>query len=150
MKVLITYNSVHQGNTEKIARTMADAVEADLLKYSDVDGYNILDYDMIGFGSGIYYGKPEKKLIDFIDNLPDVKNKKGFAFTTSGKGTTDYTAKLSSKISEHGFKMVGEFSCKAFDKWGPLKLVGGINKGRPNADDLKNAEDFIKELVKEH
>ena len=30
MKVLITYNSVHRGNTEKIAKTMATAIEADL------------------------------------------------------------------------------------------------------------------------
>ena len=62
MKVLITYNSVHKGNTEKIAKAMADAIDADLLKYSDVDGYNILDYDLVGFGSGIFYGKPEKKI----------------------------------------------------------------------------------------
>ena len=93
---------------------------------------------------------PKKNLIEFIDNLPDVKNKKAFAFTTSGKGTADYTTKLASKISENGFKMVGEFSCKAFDKWGPLKLVGGINKGRPNSEDLNSAENFIKELVKEN
>jgi len=149
MKVLITYNSVHKGNTEKIATAMADAIDADLLKYSDVDGYNILDYDLVGFGSGIFYGKPEKKFVEFINNLPDVKNRKAFAFTTSGKGSSDYTNKLATKISENGFKIVGEFSCKAFDAWGPLKLVGGINKGRPNSEDLKKAETFIKELVKE-
>ena len=33
MKVLITYNSVHRGNTEKIAKAMATIIEADLLKY---------------------------------------------------------------------------------------------------------------------
>lgn len=60
MKVLITYNSVHRGNTEKIAKTMATAIEADFIKYDKVDGYNIFDYDLIGFGSGIYYGKANK------------------------------------------------------------------------------------------
>ena len=73
MKVLITYNSIHRGNTEKIAKAMASAIDAELIKYDEVDEYSILDYDLIGFGSGIYYGKPNKELIEFIDRLPDVK-----------------------------------------------------------------------------
>ena len=148
MKVLITYNSVHRGNTEKIANAMASAIDADIMKYDEVDGYNILDYDLIGFGSGIYYGKANKKLMEFIDNLPPVKNRKAFVFTTSGKGNPDYSSSLGEKVSVNGFKVIGEFSCKAFDAWGPLKLIGGINKGRPNAQDLENAEIFIKGLVK--
>jgi flavodoxin len=149
MKVLITYNSVHQGNTEKIANAMASAIDADIMKFDEVDGYNILDYDMIGFGSGIYYGKPNKKLLEFIKELPPVKNRKAFVFTTSGKGNMEYSNSLADKVSEHGFNVLGKFSCKAFDVWGPLKLIGGINKGRPNPEDLKDAETFIKDLVEE-
>jgi len=147
MKVLIIYNSVHRENTEKIARTMSDAIGASLMNYSEVDGYNVLDYDLIGFGCGIYYGKPEKKFVEFINTLPIVKNKKAFVFTTSGKGNPNYTEKLAEKVSENGFEVVGEFSCKAFDAWGPLKLVGGINKGRPNSNDLKQAQIFVEGLV---
>lgn len=149
MKVLIIYNSVHHGNTEKIARTMADTVDADLLKYNEVDGYNVLDYDLIGFGSGIYYGKIEKKLGEFIDTLPTVKNKKAFVFITSGKDSPKYVEKLAEKVSETGFKIVGKFSCKGFDTWGPFKLIGGTNKGRPNSDDLKEAQNFVKGLLEE-
>lgn len=147
MKVLIIYNSVHRGNTEKIAKTMADAIDASLMNYSGVDGYNVLDYDLIGFGCGIYYGKPEKKFVEFIKTLPIVKNKKAFVFTTSGKGNPKYTEKLAEKVSENGFEVVGEFSCKALDAWGPLKLVGGINKDRPNSDDLKQAKIFVEGLL---
>jgi len=149
MKVLITYNSIHRGNTEKIAKAMAAAFGADILKYNEVDGYNILDYDLIGFGSGIYYGKADKHMIEFIDNLPHTKNREAFVFTTSGKGNADYSSALADKVSKNGFKVIGEFACKAFDAWGPLKLIGGINKGRPNADDLKEAKIFVKGLIKE-
>jgi flavodoxin len=149
MKVLIIYNSVHRGNTEKIAKKMADSIDADILSYNEVDGYNVLDYDLVGFGSGIYYGKPGKDFVEFIDHLPVVKNKRAFVFTTSGKGDSSYSEKLAAKVSENGFKIVGEFSCKAFDAWGPLKLIGGINKGRPNSDDLKSAHNFVCELVGE-
>lgn len=147
MKVLITYNSVHKGNTEKIAKAMASAIDADIMKYNEVDGYNILDYDLIGFGSGIYYGKPNKELLEFIDELPPVKSRKAFIFTTSGKGSLNYTSTLAKKVSLHGFKVVGEFSCKGFDVWGPLRLIGGINKGRPNAADINAAEIFAKEVL---
>jgi flavodoxin len=149
MKVLITYNSVHRGNTEKIAKAMATIIEADLLKYDQVDGYNILDYDLIGFGSGIYYGKANKEFIEFIKNLPLVKKRKAFVFTTSGKENPKYTDELRELVVEHGFEVIGKFSCKAFDVWGPLKLIGGINKGRPNAGDLEKAEKFIKELTED-
>jgi hypothetical protein len=41
---------------------------------------------------------------------------------------------------------VGNFSCRAYDTWTPLKLVGGIRKGRPNADDLAAARAFAEGL----
>lgn len=147
MKVLITYNSVHHGNTEKIARAMADSIGADLLRFDEVDGYNILDYDLIGFGSGIYHGSPNKELMEFIDGLPTVKNRRAFVFTTSGKGSPNYNDKLANKLSDNGFKIIGGFSCKGFDTWGPLKLIGGINKGKPDNEDIRTAEIFIKDLI---
>lgn len=147
MKVLITYNSVHHGNTEKIAKVMAEAIDADLLRYDKVDGYNILDYDLIGFGSGIYHGNPNSELMEFIDELPTVKNRRAFVFTTSGRDSPNYNEKFAKKLSANGFKIIGEFSCKGFDTWGPLKLIGGINKGKPDDEDMRKAEIFIKDLV---
>jgi flavodoxin len=133
----------------KLQKQWLQQLDADLIKYDKVDGYNILDYDLIGFGSGIYYGKANKELIEFIDSLPHVKKRNAFVFTTSGKENPKYIDAISELLSEHGFEVVGKFSCKAFDVWGPLKLIGGINKGRPNSEDLKNAEIFIKELVED-
>ena len=39
-----------------------------------------------------------------------------------------------------------EFCCKAWDSWGPLKLFGGINKGRPDEKDLAAAKAFAERL----
>ena len=146
MKTLIIYNSFHHGNTKKIAETMADALEARVLKYDDVDAYNIVDYDLIGFGSGIYYGKPKNEFVEFIDSLPDVKNRKAFVFTTSGKGKEEYNDPLKEKLAEKGFEIIGSFTCKGFDTWGPLKIIGGKNKGRPNDEDLEHARILAKSL----
>ena len=42
--------------------------------------------------------------------------------------------------------VVGKFGCKGYDTFGPFKLVGGIAKGHPNEEDMKNAVDFVKGL----
>ena len=45
--------------------------------------------------------------------------------------------------------IIDEFSCAGFNTNSFLKYIGGLNKGRPNADDLKNAETFIKGLIED-
>ena len=32
--------------------------------------------------------------------------------------------------------IVGRFSCKEFDTFGPLKLIGGVSKGHPDEKDI--------------
>jgi flavodoxin len=49
-----------------------------------------------------------------------------------------------------GFSITGEFSCKGWDTVGPLKLFGGINKGRPNEDDLEEARVFARGLKEKY
>lgn len=146
MKTLIIYDSFHHGNTKKVAEAMADVLQAKLLRYDKVDAYNIIDYDLVGFGSGIYHGKPQNEFIEFIKNLPDIKNRKAFVFTTSGNGKEEYNKELKETVSAGGFEIVGSFSCKGFDTWGPLKIIGGKNKGRPTNEDLENAKMFAASL----
>jgi flavodoxin len=146
MKTLIIYKSVHHGNTEKIAKVMADALEAELLDLKDADGNTIKEYDLIGFGSGVYFYKPHKKLRKFIEGLDNVENKKAFVFSTSGAGKPEFNKWLKENLSNKGFEVVGEFHCKGFDTYGLTKLIGGINKGKPDGEDLKNAKNFANGL----
>ncbi|MEY2227626.1 MULTISPECIES: hypothetical protein [Streptomyces] len=43
-----------------------------------------------------------------------------------------------------GFEVEGTFACRGFDTWAPFKLLGGINKRRPNGDDLAAARAFAE------
>jgi flavodoxin len=149
MKTAIIYKSIHHGNTKKIAEVMADTIEADLIDLKDANKDIIKEYDIIGFGSGIYFNKPHKKLIKFINNLNNLKSKKAFVFSTSGRGNIEYNDLLKNKLSQKGFEIIGGFSCKGFDTWGPFKLIGGLNKGKPDEKDLKNAEKFAESLKEE-
>jgi flavodoxin len=150
MKTLVVYVSVHHGNTEKVAKAIANILNADLLQVRQADASMLEQYDLIGFGSGIYFGKHHESLLDFVDKLPMLRNRKAFIFSTSGLRKIpffhSFDKRLKEKLQRKGFDIVGEFSCRGLDTYRATRLVGGINKGRPNARDLKQAEDFARSL----
>ncbi len=151
MRALIIYISIHHSNTGKIARAMADILAADLLQAGQADVNTLSNYDLVGFGSGIYFGRHHKNLFQLIDKLPPVKHKKAFVFSTSGIGEipliNDFNRPLKKKLLEKGFDIAGVFSCRGFDTYGPMDVIGGMMKGRPNARDLKEAERFARALL---
>jgi len=150
LKALIIYISVHHGNTEKVAKVMANILDATLLQVKQADADMLEQYDLIGFGSGIYFGKHHESLLDFVDKLPVLTNKKAFIFSTSGLRKIpfvhNFDKPLRKKLQRKGLDIIGEFSCRGLDTYRATKLVGGVNKGRPNADDLRQAEDFASGL----
>jgi len=81
-----------------------------------------------------------------VETLPPVKQKQVFVFSTSGDGKIKHHAALKEKLVNRGFSVVDEFCCKGWDTVGPLKLFGGINKGRPDENDLAAARVFAQGL----
>ncbi len=111
------------------------------------------EFDMLGFGSGIYYSKHHKTLLSLVSRLPFVENKKAFVFSTAGvsdrlveKNLPKNHMALRSKLADRGFDIIGEFSCSGFNTWGYFRLLGGRNNGRPDEDDLKRAGEFAANL----
>jgi flavodoxin len=146
MKTLIIYASVHHQNTEKVAKVMAEVLGADLVPIGQAQPETLTAYDLIGFGSGIYYRKVHTTLLQFAEALLPVSGKQAFIFTTSGDGKVERQVAIKELLEKRGFSIVGNFSCKAWDTWGPLKLTGGTNKGRPNEEDLEEARIFARGL----
>lgn len=150
MKSIIIYESIHHNNTEKIAKTIANEINAELVNVKNFNDShrNLDDYDLVGFGSGIYYGKIHKNIKKFIENIEHMDNQKTFIFTTSGRDKKDFNEKFRDILDLNGFNVIADFNCKGFDTFGPIKLIGGINKGRPNEKDVDNAKKFSKSLLK--
>ena len=146
-KILIVCVSVHKGNTLKVAERMAGALGADLKKPNEVDMGKLDDYGLIGFGSGIYAFRHHKQLMNLVEKLPKMKGKKAFVFSTAGMARDYWHKAIKGELKEKDFEIVGEFNCKGWDEFGPYKLIGGMNKGRPNEDDLNDAEEFAKGLL---
>ncbi len=148
MKTLVICFSYHHKNTAKIALAIAGPLNAEIKTPSEVDPNGLSEYDLVGFGSGVYYGKLDKSLLELTDKLPQVTDKKAFIFSTSGRtgNAPKFHKQLREKLQAKGFNIVNEFNCAGFDTFGPLKLVGGTNKERPNPDDIKQAEAFAQSL----
>jgi flavodoxin len=62
------------------------------------------------------------------------------------KITSKFHDELRAKLQSKGHIIIDEFQCKGFNTNSFLRLFGGMNKGRPNASDLINAEDFAVKI----
>ena len=149
--VLIVY-SYHHMNTLKIANEIAKVLNAEVINIAKTN-IGIIDENMIiGFGSGIDSSKHYPELLKYVGGLKNKNGKNVFIFSTSAimgekKVKKDHEA-LRTKLIEKGFNIIDEFSCKGFNTNSFLKIFGGMNKGRPNIDDLKKAESFANSIKK--
>jgi len=150
MRSLICYVSVHHGNTKKVAEAMAQELGAECIPVKDLKAKDIAPCDLIGFGSGIYFSKHHKSLLDAIDTLPPATGKKAFIFSTAGfpAGKFMFHSALKTKLTEKGFSIAGEFSCRGLDTYRIFGTFGGMNKGHPDENDLKKAQESVKGIAK--
>ncbi len=158
MKSLIVCYSYHHNNTQKVAEVMAKVFDAEIKTPQQTNPIELGNFDLVGFGSGIDSGKNYPDLLEFADRLPQVAGKKAFIFSTSGMPVgvsgqgrlENYVSKchtaLKAILESKGYSVVAEFGCAGYNTNKFLKWFGGINKGRPNAEDLKNAETFAIKL----
>ncbi len=150
MDSLLVLYSYHHKNTEKIARVFAKVLDAQIKTPQQINPEELQEYNLIGFGSGIDSGKHYQPLLDIADRLLPVDNKNSFIFSTAAltgeeKREKDHST-LREKLESKGYRIVDEFQCKGFNTNSFLRFFGGMNKGRPNAEDLQNAEDFAQKI----
>ena len=146
MKTAIAYYSQHHENTKRlidaIAETDSDITLIDVTKKHEVD---LSAYDRVGFASGIYYSKFAQSILNFASvNLP--REKEVFYIATCGSPRKNYFDSIGKIAKEKACKEIGRYLCKGFDTFGPFKMVGGIAKGHPTDEEIKEAVEFYKSL----
>lgn len=151
-KCLIIVYSYHHNNTSKIADEFSKVLNAQVIAPDHVIPEELEEYELLGFGAGIDSGRHYKPLLDIADKLPKVNNKPAFIFSTSAiqggaKVAKDHSI-LRQKLQSKGYTIIGEFSCKGFNTNSFLKYLGGMNKGRPDCSDLKDAHEFALKLLR--
>ena len=148
MKSVIIYASTHHGNTKKLVDAIAKECEIEVVDATKAREKDLKDYDLIGFASGIFYTKFAAPVLGFAGvNLP--MNKDVFFIATAGNTNKGNFKSIEAITYEKKCRVIGRFQCKGFDTYGPMKLIGGINKDRPNEEDIKAAVDFYKGIIEE-
>src|SRR5208337_3713589 len=141
MKSMIVCCSYHHNNTQKVAHAMAKVLDAQIKTPQQTNLEELQQFDLVGFGSGIYAEKHHQSLLELADKLPQVTDKKAFIFSTSfvgvdsqffGKRARKFHTALREKLQSKGYTVADEFNCKGFNTNSVYSRFGGMNKGRPN------------------
>ena len=154
VKSLVVVFSYHHGNTDKIAHACAKVLGAEVKTPQQVNPKEIAEYDLVGFGSGIYSATFDPSVLDLADRLQNAAGKKAFLFSTYGApgfvANREFIEKnhrqIREKLQAKGYTIIGEFGCAGWNTNSFLRYFGGLNKGRPDANDLQNAEAFAREM----
>jgi flavodoxin len=148
LRTAIVCTSPHHGNTRRIADAIAAILGAQVFTPEQAPVAALASYDLIGFGSGIYFGRHHRRLRQLVDSAP-VLPAAVFLFSTAGLPWLAplFHASLRRRLTKRGCRIVGEFSCAGWDTVGPLAWMGGLNRRRPDANDLERASVFAGSLA---
>lgn len=151
-RAVILCKSVHHGGTARVARAMASTLGAEVVSPEEFPYTSLEGVGLVGFGSGVSYGRMHPALFDWLHGLPDTRygSCPAFVFSTSGLPFLSrvWHAPLIRELSRKGFEVLGDFHCRGHDTWGPLWLAGGINKRHPDGRDLERASQFAAGIAR--
>jgi len=150
MNSLLVCASRSHGNTAKVAHAIAKVLGARVVDVAQFDPSRVGEYDLVGFGSGIYGMSFDGELRRFVASLPPARGTHAFVFATSGFGRINerpFRRPLAAMLETAGYQVIDSFCCRGLDTWLPLRIVGGINKGHPDDDDLARARRFARQVI---
>ena len=135
MNIVVAYQS-RTGNTKKVAEAIAKALHTAAW---DVEEVKDLDCDLLVLGSAVYAASLDKKTKAFLDSLTGVSARKVALFGTSAGGRKPFGMMVNA-LKKKGLPVHEDF----------LYIPGAwafMNKGRPNEEDLKRAEQWALGLL---
>lgn len=148
MKAAIVYASTHHGNTKKLVDAIAAGRDVALIDAVTRKSADLKDCDVIGFTSGVAFGKYYPQMLAFMEaSAPE--NKKVFFIHTAGDPRENQNAAAKAITDARHCECLGTYFCKGFDTFGPFKLIGGIAKGHPTDDEINGAVAFYEKITKQ-
>jgi len=150
LKAIVIYYS-QTGNTKKVAQAIHAGMnntgeQCDIARLRDVDLQNLADYDLIGLGSPIIHARELPNVTTFINGIESLDGKHAFAFCTHGASPGFYLSRVVPALIQRGLIVIG------WNNWfggacHPLLPKPYFTDGHPDAIDLKEADDFGREMV---
>jgi len=137
MKTWVLYYS-KGGNTKKIADAIAE--ELGVLKSEQIPpAYPPEGVNLLFLGTGIYAGKPDAKMVEFVRTLNSNRVKNAVVFGTNGGGDGAIEA-VKALLKEKGINVIEEtFSCRG-------KFFLFFNRKKPDTNNIKSAKAFARRI----
>ena len=146
-KTVIIYASTHHGNTRKLIEAISEKYQIDIIDAIEQKFANLSEYDLIGFASGIDFGKFYDAVEQFLkDNLPE--NKAVFFMYTCARDDKDFTYTMRTEALKRNAILMGKYGCRGYNTYGAWKVIGGMNKHHPTKKELDGAVQFYELLIK--
>lgn len=137
MKIAVRYYT-KTGNTRKLAEAVAEAVGAQALPLSAPIEEPV---DILFLGNSYYAFSIDPEVRDFVRSLDPVKVGRIVNFGSAAMLNSTYK-KVKAEADKAGIPMdEREFHCRGAFK--------GLHRGRPNAEDMKAAADFARQIAQE-
>ena len=149
MDVRIIYFS-QTGNTQKVARAMSDVFHqgdhhVQLIALQNATVEDAAGGDLIGVGTPCFSSKAPQPMMQFLDALPTLKKHKAFVFATCGGAPGKVLYDLSNSLRNKGVDVLAGHLTRGEVHHPAPSLVGRF-LGRPNAEDLEQAQSFAKAI----
>jgi ferredoxin len=148
VKGIICYYSV-TGNTKLACNYIASKiknVEFDLFNIAKDGKPNLDDYDVVGFACFTDFGGPSYLVQQFIEKLPQQKNKPAFVFNTYGFMSGKTQSALANWISTKGFLPIAGHKLHVPESYPPMIVRGRGAPDQPSSDKIEKFKSFISEL----
>ena len=154
MRTMIMYRSRHHGNTRKVVEAIAaafpeDVDTVDVATLGKGEKVDLSGYHLVGVASGIYHGEIDRDLARVLQaSLRD--GDFVFSLLTYGGASKWYGKDVDGICRATRANFLAGHGCPGFDTWGPYKLMGGMNKGRPNDEDVADMVAWYRRLVADY
>ncbi len=145
MKCIIIYGSHHHGSTRKLAQAISGQYGAVLWDAEQGEVPDLSEYDLIGFASGIDFGRFYPAVTELARSLPE--GKAVWAMFTCARDNGKYGREIQEIARQRRCTYLGKFGCRGFNTYGPWKLIGGMNHGHPSPAEVEDALRFYGKLL---
>ena len=147
MKCLIIYYSL-TNSTSKIAENISIGLkkagfDIRLCNIKDENLPDLQAFDLLGFGTPVYYFQIPINVLECIENLLNENKIKSFAFLINGTYAWNAGDMLKKALLQRGFNISGWFYSHGAGYFFPYNKLGCLaSPGHPTSEDLARAQKF--------
>ena len=147
---IVVYLS-YTGNTKQIAEAIYRGMsklmdQSDIVRLRKTHPKDLIGYDLIGIGSPVRLGKMPAELGEFIAGMNSLEGTHCFVFNTHAALPVDFMRESVTALREKGLVVIGfkNWYCAVYLPYVPKPY---FTDGHPDEIDLKEAEDFGREMA---